>query len=277
MTTVRDDLSGQVAVVTGASRGLGRGFAVGLARAGASVTVVARSEADLAETARLIEAEGQRAIAMTADVADSASVMRMIERTEAELGPVDVLVNNAGASPTEMPAWEIDPDEWWRVFETNVRGTFLYTRTVLPGMVARKRGRIINIVSEAGNNPEAELAAYSTSKAALIHFTEAMSLAVAEHGVGVFAYHPGMVRSTMTEGLVRDMGGSMGERLKAAFAEGRDTSVERSVEQFMLLASGRGDFLNGRYIMSRQKEEDLLAEADEIAGSDRYKLRVVRP
>ena len=95
--------------------------------------------------------------------------------------------------------------------------------------------------------------------------------------VGVFAYHPGMVRSTMTEGLVRDMGGSMGERLKAAFAEGRDTSVERSVEKFMLLASGRGDFLNGRYIMSRQKEEDLLAEADEIAGSDRYKLRVVRP
>ena len=89
--------------------------------------------------------------------------------------------------------------------------------------------------------------------------------------------HPGIVRSAMTEGLVRDMGGMMGERLKAAFAEGRDTPVERSVERFMLLASGRGDFLTGRYIMARQNEEDLLAEADEIASSDRYKLRVVRP
>ena len=93
----------------------------------------------------------------------------------------------------------------------------------------------------------------------------------------VFAYHPGMVRSAMTEELVRKMGGTMGERLKAAFAEGRDTSIDRSVERFMLLASGRGDFLTGRYIMSRQQEEELLAEADEIASSDRYKLRVVRP
>lgn len=275
--TISDNLSGQVAIVTGASRGLGRGFAVGLARAGSSVTVVARSEADLTETARLVEAEGQRSIAIVGDVTDPTSVARVIERTEVELGPVDLLVNNAGASPKEMPAWEVDPDEWWHVFEINVRGTFLYTRTVLPGMVARKRGRIINIVSEAGNNPEAELAAYSTSKAALIHFTEAMALAVEAHGVSVLAYHPGIVRSTMTEGLVRDMGGTMGERLKSAFAEGRDTSVERSVEQFMLLASGHGDFLSGRYIMSRQDLGDLLAEANTIIGSDRYRLRVVRP
>ena len=273
----QDDLRGKVAIVTGASRGLGRAFAVALANAGAAVAVTGRTEADVNETARLVRGAGVESRAFVSSVADPENVHQVVERTESELGLVDILINNAGAAPTEMEPWKADPDEWWRVFETNVRGTFLFTRAVLPGMVSRNHGRIVNIVSEAGNNPEAELSAYSTSKAALIHFTEAMALATADHGVKVFAYHPGMVRSGMTADLVANAGGAMGQRLAQAFAEGRDTPLERSAERLMFLASGRADFLNGRYIMSRQQESDLLAEAGNIAESDLYKLRVVRP
>ena len=272
-----DDLTGQVAIVTGASRGLGRAFAVALAQAGAAVAVTGRTAADVNETASLVEQAGARALAFITNVADPAEVTDVIARVEAELGPVDILVNNAGAAPTEVVPWEADPDEWWSVFETNVRGTFLYTRTVLPGMVSRKSGRIINLVSEAGNNPEAELSAYSTSKAALIHFTDAMALATVDQGVKVFAYHPGMVRTGMTTDLIAQGGPGMGARLEAAFAEGRDTPPERSAERLIFLASGRADFLNGRYIMSRQQEDELLAQADAIVASDLYKLRVIRP
>jgi 3-oxoacyl-[acyl-carrier protein] reductase len=272
-----DDLTGQVAIVTGASRGLGRAFAVALAQAGAAVAVTGRTESDVNETERLVEAAGAKALAFVTDVANPTDVAEVVRSTEAQLGAVDILVNNAGAAPTEIVPWEADPDEWWQVFETNVRGAFLYTRTVLPGMVARKSGRIINIVSEAGNNPEAELSAYSTSKAALIHFTDAMAMATADQGVNVFAYHPGMVRTGMTADLIAHGGAGMGARLEAAFAEGRDTPVERSAERLMFLASGRADFLSGRYIMSRQQEDELLAEADAIAANDLYKLRVRRP
>ena len=144
-------------------------------------------------------------------------------------------------------------------------------------MVARKSGRIINLVSEAGNNPEAELSAYSTSKAALIHFTDAMALATIDHGVKIFAYHPGMVRTGMTTDLIAHGGAGMGARLKSAFTEGRDTPLERSAERLIFLASGRADFLNGRYIMARQQEDELIAQTDIIAESNLYKLRVIRP
>jgi 3-oxoacyl-[acyl-carrier protein] reductase len=272
-----DDLTGQVAIVTGASRGLGRAFAIALGQAGASVAVTGRTATDVNETARLVEQTGAKALPFVTDVAKPADVAHVVARTEAELGPINILVNNAGAAPTEIVPWEADADEWWSVFETNVRGTFLYTRSVLPGMVARQSGRIINLVSEAGNNPEPELSAYSTSKAALIHFTDAMALATVDQGIKVFAFHPGMVRTGMTTDLIAHGGVGMGARLEAAFAEGRDTPPERSAERLMFLASGRADFLNGRYIMARQQEDELLAQADAIAASDLYKLRVVRP
>jgi NAD(P)-dependent dehydrogenase (short-subunit alcohol dehydrogenase family) len=272
----QDNLTGQVAIVTGASRGLGRAFAVSLGQAGVAVAVTGRTADDVNETVRLVAQTGAKSLAFVTDAADPAGAAHVVAQTEAELGPVDILINNAGAAPTEIAPWLADPDEWWRVIETNVRGTFLYTRTVLPGMVERKRGRIVNIVSEAGNNPEPDLSAYSTSKAALIHFTEAMATAAADEGVRVFAYHPGMVRTGLADHLVSNDGGAMGQRLKAAFAEGRDTPVERSAERLMFLASGRGDFLTGRYIMARQTEEDLLAQASDIATTDLYKLRVNR-
>lgn len=277
MTSERVDLSGKTALVTGASRGLGRGFAEGLAAAGASVALVSRSAGDLSETKRLIEKAGGTAIAIAVDITDRASVERAVAQSERELGPLDVLVNNAGASDTEIPPWEADPDDWWHVLEVNLRGTFLVTRAVLPGMIERGSGRVVILSSEAGNNPEPNLSGYSTSKAALMHLANALSLACADHGVQVFAYHPGIVRTGMTDALTKtERTDGMGSRLRAAFEGGNDTSVETAVAKFMVLAGGQADFLSGRFVRSRDVDAELLARAAEIEQGDLYRLRVLR-
>jgi NAD(P)-dependent dehydrogenase (short-subunit alcohol dehydrogenase family) len=271
------DLSGKTALVTGASRGLGRGFAEGLAAAGASVALVSRSTEELDETKRLIEAAGGNAIAIAVDITGRASVERAVAQAERELGPLDVLVNNAGASDTEIPPWEADPDDWWHVLEVNLRGTFLVTRAVLPGMIARGRGRVVILSSEAGNNPEPNLSGYSTSKAALMHFAEALSKACVDHGVHVFAYHPGIVRTGMTDTLTKTpRTDGMGGRLRAAFEAGNDTSIPTAVAKFMVLAGGQADFLSGRFVRSRDIDPELLARAAEIEQGDLYRLRVLR-
>ena len=119
------DLSGQVALVTGGGRGIGRAMALALAKAGAAVAVAARTEEQLAETVALVEQASGRATAVTADVTDQQAVDRMASEVEQQLGPVDLLVNNAGAGDPGGPIWEVDPDRWWRVLDVNIRGPFL--------------------------------------------------------------------------------------------------------------------------------------------------------
>src|SRR5258706_16162763 len=129
------NLEGRVALVTGAGRGLGRAFSLGLAAAGMSVAAVARSADQIGETVRLIEEAGGTAIALCADVCDPPAVRRMAEEARERLGQIDLLINNAGAAGPIGPAWVADPDAWWRCFETNIRGPFLCCREIVPGMV----------------------------------------------------------------------------------------------------------------------------------------------
>jgi len=133
-------LKDQVAVVTGGGRGIGRAIALALAAAGARVAVIARSQNELAETAALIQQAGQ-AQPFVADVSVPESVRGAMQAVERALGPVDLLVNNAAAIKPFGPFWENDLDEWWRTMEVNVRGPLLCSHCVLPGMVARRRGR----------------------------------------------------------------------------------------------------------------------------------------
>jgi len=126
-------MEGQVALITEAGRGLGRGFSIGLAAAGMRVAAVARSADQVAETVRLIEASGGSAVALRADVSDPVEVHRMAQEARDRLGPIDLLINNAGAGGPFGPTWEADPADWWRAFETNMRGSFLCAGRSCPG------------------------------------------------------------------------------------------------------------------------------------------------
>src|SRR5262249_35018118 len=146
----RQDLSGTVAVVTGGGRGIGRAIALALARAGAAVAITARSASELDSALAELRAIHHRGIAVRADVTGRAAVDDMVAQTEARLGPIDFLVNNAGSAGVIGPIWETDPDDWWRAVEINLRGPMLCARSVLPGMIARRRGRIVNMASAVG-------------------------------------------------------------------------------------------------------------------------------
>ena len=136
----------QIVLITGGGRGLGRAIALGAAQTGAQVAVTARSVSELTETVELIQQAGGRALALPADVTDYHAVVGVVAAAESQLGPIDVLINGAGSFRALGNAAQVDPAEWWREVEINLRGPFLCAHAVLPGMIARRRGRIINIV-----------------------------------------------------------------------------------------------------------------------------------
>lgn len=147
------DLRGAVVLVTGGGRGLGRVMAMALSAAGASVGLIARSRDQLDETVRLVAETGGTAAAAAADVSDERSAAEAIGSLRNCLGPVDVLVNNAGVAGPIGRVWEVDPDQWWRTVEINLKGVLVCTRLVLSDMIGRGGGRIINVTSEAGVYP----------------------------------------------------------------------------------------------------------------------------
>jgi len=273
------DLRGQVALVTGGGRGLGCAFATALAGAGAAVAILARSADQLAAVASAIEATGGRVLAVPADVTDAGAVAAAAEEIERRLGPVDLLVNNAGVAPPVGPLWEVDPQEWWRNVEINLRGPLLTCRAFLPGMIARGRGRIVNVTSGAGTSGLPYFSAYITSKTALIRMTEVLVAELrdrGEHGVAVFAIEPGTVRTAMVEDVLRTENRRWLPWLPRVFDEGLDVTLEHAAELVLLLASGRADRLSGRFLHRLDDIESLLANAEEIAASDLLTLRLRR-
>ena len=222
------------ALITGASRGIGAHLARGFAEAGYDVALVATSAPeDVAKAARAL---GVNAVAIAADVRREADVAHAVGVAERELGPIDVLISNAGRIDSEVPIWESDPEEWWDVVETNVRGPYLFARHLVPRMVSRGGGRVIDINSGSGTRDFATATAYTTSKTALFRIGGALHAAGYDHGIRAFEMAPGVVRTDMT--------GSM--RLH----EGRKdwTDPEDVVALALTLASGDADHLSGTYV-----------------------------
>jgi NAD(P)-dependent dehydrogenase (short-subunit alcohol dehydrogenase family) len=271
------DLSGQVTLVTGGGRGLGPVIARELAAAGAAVAVMARSENELANAVASIEAAGARATAVPADVTNRAAVDAAVRDAERILGPVDLLVNNAAQARALGEVWQVDPEEWWRDVKVNLRGPFLCARAVLPGMLARQRGRIINVTSGAGGRPGPGLSGYAASKAALMRLTDSLAAEVAGSGVSVFVVSPGPVRTPGAEYLLaspvvtRWMPG-----FPKIFEEGRNQPPEALARLVVALASGRADMLSGRFFDASSDLDEMVSHAEVIRRDDLHALRVHR-
>jgi NAD(P)-dependent dehydrogenase (short-subunit alcohol dehydrogenase family) len=259
-------MTSHIAIVTGASRGIGRALVERFATNRQTVVAIARSRGELAEVS------GQTgAVPFVLDVADPEAVNDVFTRILSEVGVPDLLVNNAGTSGASGMTWQHSPQEWWRVFEVNMRGTYLCTNAVLEPMMARGSGRIVNVSSGAAYFPAWEdndgviNSAYMASKAAVIRFTEAIAGECAAAGVQAFSISPGMVKTRMTAG---------------AFADQWDepdfwTPMEKAVDLVADLASGMLDALSGRYLRAGVDDWRALAQrAKEINTADAHVLRV---
>ena len=273
------DFTDQVALITGGGRGLGLAFAQALAQAGATVVIVARSESQLQNAAASIEQAGSRALAFAADVTDRVALERVVAEVERQLGYIDILVNSAGVLRAFGPVAEVDPDDWWREIEVNVRGTFLATRAVLPGMLARRQGRIINMASVAGLQALPAGSAYCLSKAAVIRFTESLALDHSEQGIQAFAIHPGNVRTAMLNYVaesdeVKQRAPIIQGWVQEMYQAGNDTPIDRSVELMLFLTSGKADALSGRYLDVDVDLDVVLQQIETIQRDDWYTLRL---
>ncbi|MBO3271989.1 3-ketoacyl-ACP reductase [Hymenobacter sp. NBH84] len=195
-----ENLTGKIALVTGAGKGIGRAVAVALAQEGVHVGLLARSENDLREVAAELEKLGVKTAVVTADVADRAAVEAAAAQVQQQLGTIDILINNAGTAAFGK-FLEQEPEAWENIIRVNLMGVYYATRAVLPGMIERQTGDIINISSTAGQRGAAATSAYSASKFAVLGLTESLMQEVRKHNIRVSALTPSTVATPLAQEL----------------------------------------------------------------------------
>jgi NAD(P)-dependent dehydrogenase (short-subunit alcohol dehydrogenase family) len=238
---VSNELNGKVALVTGASRGLGEGAARALAAAGAAVMLVARDGAAASSVAREITGNGARAEALSCDVSDFAAVEKVAAETKARLGGIDILINNAGVIEPIAEIATSDPAAWARNISINLVGAYHVVRAVLPGMLAQGGGSIVNISSGAAYRPLEGWSAYCAGKAGLAMFTKAIELETAGKGIRVFGFSPGTIDTDM-QVKIRASGMNMISRIP----RGDLSPVEHAVRGLLHLCGAAADDLMGQ-------------------------------
>ena len=238
-------IEGRNVLVTGATSGLGHRFALILARAGARVAIAGRRGGRLEELEAEIEAFDGRAVPLVVDVNDRAAVLRAIDVAETELGPLGILINNAGTGD-QTPITEVTEAEYDRVMDTNLKAPFFIAQEVARRMIAHGQGgSIVNIASIAAQRPVPHLSVYCTSKAGLAHLTRCMALEWARFGINVNAICPGYIRTEINQELFDS---ERGKEFVARFPRRRVGRPEDLDDLLLLLAGGTGSFITGSLI-----------------------------
>lgn len=206
MTETTKTQAPRVALITGASRGIGAHIARSLAEQGWSIAALARSQEALTDVSAFIQDAGSQVLPLVAEVTDVEQVEAAVARVIEHWGKIDLLVNNAGLIEAEVDLWEADAEQWWQVLETNVRGPFLMSRAVVPAMIAAGGGRIVNMNSGSGTRESPVLTAYTASKSALARITGGLAKSGAEHKIFAFDLAPGVVATDMTASMKMHQG-----------------------------------------------------------------------
>jgi NAD(P)-dependent dehydrogenase (short-subunit alcohol dehydrogenase family) len=276
-------LAGQVAFVTGASRGLGRLIARRFAGSGAAVAFVARSADALAEAVAEVTAEGGTALAVRADIDDRAAMAAAVRQVTEELGPIDILVNNAGMTGPMGPLWEVDADAWWESMRVNLFSMVTAVQLVVPGMIARGRGRILNITTVAGVFRWPLVTSYAVSKGAMIKLTENLSVELRGTGVRVFSIHPGLLPLGLSEPAMNHQEpespaqASVFDWIRRSLASGEGVEPDVATEFLLRVAAGDADHMTGRHLSVHDDLDELAAHAEEIRKQDLYMVRRREP
>ena len=271
-------LDGRVALITGGGRGIGRAIALAYASEGARLALSARTAAELDESAQLVAGQfGTEVITVLADVSDRCQVDEAVARTLDHYGAIDVMVNNAGNIGPVAKAWDCDPEDWARAVNVHLMGVFYGCRAVIPAMLERGRGRIVNMSGVGGPN----MTAYDAAKIAIVNFTENLALELADTPITVNAISPGSINTRMWE-ETRDLALAIGDTATyergVQVTSGQGASIERAAELAVFLGSDDCGRLSGRLIRAfADKFEEFPDQTEEIMGSEAYLLRRVDP
>ncbi len=273
-------LKGRVAIVTGGGRGIGKAIALAFTREGADVAVVSRTIREVEGTAKEVQALGRSALPMKVDVSDRKEVESMVGSVMQQFNKVDILVNNAGVQPPIGPVTENDPEQWLKAVTINLGGTFLCSRAVLPIMMKRRQGKIINLSGGGATSPRPYFTAYAASKAAVVRFTETLAEEVKESNIQVNAISPGAVNSRMLEEVIAagEMAGDKALVEAKRQKETGGTPPEKAAALAVFLASDESKGLTGRLISAVWDDwEGMAQQVEGIMSSDLYTLRRVTP
>lgn len=260
-------------MVTGAGSGIGRATALALVDAGFAVGLVGRSRKQLEDTAADVAERGGTSVLAIADVTSLDAVDRAVADIETGLAGIDVLVNNAGSMRAIGPAWKVDPNDWWTDVQTSLWGAFVCCRKIIPGMIERGQGRIVNVTSYAAVRPSPYQTGYAAAKAGLASFTEGLAASLEPYGVLAFAFAPAFSDTELTRSVRRSQAGT---QWLPQLGRGRVVDADTSANLIRSLAEGQGDALSGRFLHTLDNIESLVEQIDEVRRLELYAPRIHR-